>query len=213
MTRLIEFLIALGIVAVLALVVGLVLPSHRHISESVETNRKMTIAYDTVNNLRRFKDWNPLVLRDPKIQLNVTGAESGVGARLERRAMLESLAADKQGMDDTARALLEWLQAGVEFARQNREIADVDDARVIEVTSRERARQVEVRGQHREIGNVNQAIAIGVAGKHKEVECEIAGQAVSGRIGDRARGQFGAIVAIGQQGCRRKRRGICCQRI
>ncbi|UNK57857.1 polyketide cyclase [Pseudoxanthomonas daejeonensis] len=83
MTRIIEFLIALGIVAVLALAVGLVLPSHRHISESVETNRKMTIAYDTVNNLRRFKDWNPLVLRDPKMQLNVTGAESGVGSRLD----------------------------------------------------------------------------------------------------------------------------------
>ena len=83
MTRLIEFLIALGIVAVLALVVGLVLPSHRHISESAETNRKMTIAYDTVNNLRRFKDWNPLVLRDPKMQLNVTGAEAGVGSRLD----------------------------------------------------------------------------------------------------------------------------------
>jgi hypothetical protein len=83
MTRIIEFLIALGIVAVLALAIGLVLPSHRHISESVETNRKMTIVYDTVNNLQRFKDWNPLVLRDPKIQLNVTGPESGVGARLD----------------------------------------------------------------------------------------------------------------------------------
>ena len=83
MTRIYEFLIALGIVAVLALVIGLVLPSHRHISESVETNRKMTIVYDTVNNLRRFKDWNPLVLRDPKIQLDVTGPEAGVGSRLD----------------------------------------------------------------------------------------------------------------------------------
>jgi len=83
MTRIYEFLIALGIVAVLALVIGLVLPSHRHISESVETNRKMTIVYDTVNNLRRFKDWNPLVLRDPRIQLNVSGPEAGVGARLD----------------------------------------------------------------------------------------------------------------------------------
>ena len=83
MTRIYEFLIALGIVAVLALVIGLVLPSHRHVSESVETNRKMTIVYDTVNNLRRFKDWNPLVLRDPNIKLNVTGPEAGVGARLD----------------------------------------------------------------------------------------------------------------------------------
>ena len=83
MTRIIEFLIALGIVAVLALGVGLLLPSHRHITESVETNRKMTIVYDTVNNLRRLKDWNPLVLRDPQMQLNVSGPEAGVGSRLD----------------------------------------------------------------------------------------------------------------------------------
>ncbi|KAF1702455.1 polyketide cyclase [Pseudoxanthomonas suwonensis] len=83
MTRLIEFLIALGIVAGLALLVGVVLPDHRHISESVETNRKMTIVYDTVNNLRRFRDWNTLVLRDPKIELRTSGAVAGVGARLD----------------------------------------------------------------------------------------------------------------------------------
>ena len=127
MTRLIEFLIALGIVAVLALVIGLVLPSHRHISESVETNRKMTIVYDTVNNLRRFKDWNPLVLRDPNIKLNVTGADSGVGARLDyvsgeerigegSREIVESIPNEKvvikvqdpaRGHDKTVQFLLE----------------------------------------------------------------------------------------------------------
>ncbi|HBK44830.1 MAG TPA: polyketide cyclase [Xanthomonadaceae bacterium] len=83
MTRIIEFLIALGIVAGLFVVVGLVLPSERHMSESVETNRKMTIVYDTLNGFHRFKDWNPLVLRDPKIQLKLSGAESGKGARLD----------------------------------------------------------------------------------------------------------------------------------
>ena len=56
MTRIIEFLIALGIVAGLFVVVGLVLPSERQMSESVETNRRMTIVYDTVNSFRRFKD-------------------------------------------------------------------------------------------------------------------------------------------------------------
>lgn len=75
MTRIIEFLIALGIVAGLFVVVGLVLPSERQMSESVETNRRMTIVYDTVNSFRRFKDWNPLVLRDPKIQLKLAGPE------------------------------------------------------------------------------------------------------------------------------------------
>jgi type II secretory pathway pseudopilin PulG len=83
MTRLIEVLISLAIVAVLFLAVSLVLPSSRHLSEKTETNRKMTIVYDTLNSLRRFKDWNPLVLRDPRMQLKLSGPDSGVGARMD----------------------------------------------------------------------------------------------------------------------------------
>jgi len=83
MTRLIEVLISLAIVAALFLVISFVLPSSRHLTEQVETNRKMTIVYDTLNSVRRFKDWNPLVLRDPRMQLKLSGPESGVGARLD----------------------------------------------------------------------------------------------------------------------------------
>ena len=83
MTRLIEILISLAIVAVLFLAVALVLPSGRHLTEKVETNRKMTIVFDTLNSLRRFKDWNPLVLRDPRMQLKLSGPDAGVGARLD----------------------------------------------------------------------------------------------------------------------------------
>jgi Tfp pilus assembly protein PilE len=83
MTRLIEVLISLAIVAVLFLVVSLVLPSSRHLSEKTETNRKMTIVYDTLNSLHRFKDWNPLVLYDPRMQLKLSGPDSGVGARMD----------------------------------------------------------------------------------------------------------------------------------
>ncbi|QWF15470.1 SRPBCC family protein [Lysobacter capsici] len=83
MTRLIEILISLAIVAVLFLVVGIALPSSRHLSHSVETNRKLTIVFDTLNSMRRFKDWNPLALRDPNMELKLVGKEEGVGARLE----------------------------------------------------------------------------------------------------------------------------------
>jgi Tfp pilus assembly protein PilE len=83
MTRLIEVLISLAIVAVLFLLVALVLPSSRHLTEKVETNRKMTIVYDTLNSLRRFNDWNPLVLRDPRMKLQLSGPDSGVGARMD----------------------------------------------------------------------------------------------------------------------------------
>lgn len=82
MTRLIELLISLAIVAGLMLLVAVVLPSERNLQEKVETNRKMTIVYDTLNSFRRFKEWNPLVLRDPKMQLNLSGPESGVGAKM-----------------------------------------------------------------------------------------------------------------------------------
>lgn len=83
MTRLLEILISLAIVAALFLVVGLVLPSSRHLAHSVETNRKMSIVFDTLNGVRRFKDWNPLVLRDPAMQIKISGPTAGVGARLD----------------------------------------------------------------------------------------------------------------------------------
>ncbi len=83
MTRLIEILISLAIVAALFLLVSLVLPSERNLVESVETNRKMTIVYDTINSFRRFGAWHPLALRDPKMELKLSGPVSGVGARME----------------------------------------------------------------------------------------------------------------------------------
>lgn len=83
MTRFLEILISLAIVVALYLVVAVVLPSQRHLSEKIETNRKMTIVFDSLNSLRRFKSWNPLVLRDPRVQLNYSGPDSGVGARLD----------------------------------------------------------------------------------------------------------------------------------
>ncbi len=82
MTRLIEILISFAIVIALMLIVGILLPSSRHLSESVETNRKMTIVFDTINSLRRFKDWNPMVLRDPQAKFELSGPTSGVGAKL-----------------------------------------------------------------------------------------------------------------------------------
>jgi len=82
MTRLLEILISLAIVAVLFTVVGFILPSSRHLENSVETNRKMPIVFDTLNSVRRFKDWNPAVAGDPKIKITLSGPASGVGARV-----------------------------------------------------------------------------------------------------------------------------------
>lgn len=85
MTRLLEFLIALALVLALFLVVGLVLPSKRHLVESTETNRRMTIVFDTLNNVRRLKDWN-LLIPSKASELTYSGGgegHAGVGARVD----------------------------------------------------------------------------------------------------------------------------------
>ena len=85
MTRLLELLIALALVLALFLVVGLVLPSKRHLEESTETNRRMTIVFDTINNVRRLKDWNPLI-PGKSGELTYSGGgegHTGVGARVD----------------------------------------------------------------------------------------------------------------------------------
>ncbi|MGH8072989.1 MAG: polyketide cyclase [Lysobacter sp.] len=83
MTRLIELLISLAIVLALFLIVGFLLPSSRHFETSVETNRKMTIVYDTLNSMRRFDEWNVVVAHDPQMERKLAGPAEGVGARFE----------------------------------------------------------------------------------------------------------------------------------
>lgn len=82
MTRLIEILISIAIVFALFVIVGIFLPSSRHLSESVQTNRRVAIAYDMLNNVRRFTDWNPVLLHDPAAKIQLSGKDEGVGAKL-----------------------------------------------------------------------------------------------------------------------------------
>ena len=82
MTRVIEFVISLLLVVALFVVIGLTLPSKRYFEYSTETNRPMSTVEDLLNGFTRFKDWNALTRRDPRIQLTPSGAERGKGAKL-----------------------------------------------------------------------------------------------------------------------------------
>ena len=82
MTRFIEWIVSLLIVIALFVVVGLFLPSTRTVSESVETNRPMSTVNDLMGSFTRFRDWNALVNKDPRVQLTTSGPEQGVGAKL-----------------------------------------------------------------------------------------------------------------------------------
>ena len=91
MTRLLEILISMAIVAVLFVLVALFLPSSRTITETVETNRRQAIVFDTLNSVHRFHEWSPLALRDPAIRFERSGPDAGVGARIAYKSEERSL--------------------------------------------------------------------------------------------------------------------------
>ena len=78
-----ELLVSVAIVAVFFLLMGVVLPSKRHIEETVDTNRNTTVVYDMLNGFGRFKDWNAVFMRDPAAQYKISGPAEGKGAKIE----------------------------------------------------------------------------------------------------------------------------------
>jgi hypothetical protein len=83
MIRILELLIAMVLVVVIFLVVGLALPSHRHVFYTTETNRPLPVVFDMLSGFKRFKDWTALRKQDPRIQFNLSGPDSGEGAQVD----------------------------------------------------------------------------------------------------------------------------------
>jgi hypothetical protein len=83
MIRILEFLIAMVLVVVTFVVVGLALPSHRHVYYTTETNRPLPVVFDMLSGFKRFRDWTSLTKQDPKVQFSLSGPDSGKGARVD----------------------------------------------------------------------------------------------------------------------------------
>ena len=82
MIRILEILVALLIVGLLAVLVGVLLPSHGHIERSVEVSSPVRQVYDSVNTFRRYPQWSALRTFDPKVQMTLEGPEAGPGAKV-----------------------------------------------------------------------------------------------------------------------------------
>ena len=84
MTRVLEFVVALIIVFILAVIVGLFMPSHGHIQRSIEISHNPQHIYDVLNNFRRFEDSTGAGLRalDPSIKFTLSGQAYGPGATI-----------------------------------------------------------------------------------------------------------------------------------
>ncbi|MDE2498287.1 MAG: polyketide cyclase [Xanthomonadaceae bacterium] len=84
MTRVLEFVVALIIVFILAVIVGLFLPSHGHIQRSIEISHNPQHIYDVLNNFRRFEDSAGAGLKalDPDVKFTLSGPAYGPGATI-----------------------------------------------------------------------------------------------------------------------------------
>jgi uncharacterized protein YndB with AHSA1/START domain len=82
MTRVLELLVSLVIVFVLAVIVGVLLPSHGHIERTVEVSSPLRQIFDSVDTFRRFPEWSAQRKLDPQVKMTFEGPESGQGARV-----------------------------------------------------------------------------------------------------------------------------------
>lgn len=82
MTRVLEFIVALIIVAVVGVVVGVIMPSSGHIERSLVVSKDLRQVYDVVNNFRTFPDYGVLRAYDAKTQYTLTGNAYGPGSEI-----------------------------------------------------------------------------------------------------------------------------------
>ncbi len=82
MTRVLEFIVALIIVAVVGVVVGFIMPGSGHVERSLVVGKDLRQVYDVVANFRTFPDYGVLRAYDPKTQYTLSGNAYGPGSEI-----------------------------------------------------------------------------------------------------------------------------------
>lgn len=82
MMRFLEFIVALIIVAVAAVVAGVVSPSSGHVERSVTVGKDLRQVYDVLDNLRLVPEYATLRSDDRNIQFALSGKAYGPGAEI-----------------------------------------------------------------------------------------------------------------------------------
>lgn len=107
MTRVLEFIVALIMVFILAVIVGLFLPSHARIERSIEVSHNPQHIYDVLENFRRFPDYvgGELQAQDPSVKFTLSGPAYGTGAAIAwdgNQAIGDGKLVNKSGQMDIA---------------------------------------------------------------------------------------------------------------
>ena len=82
MMRVLEFLVALLIVAGVGAVAGIASPGSGHVDRSLVIGKDLRQVYDVLDNYRRLPDYSVLRSNDPRIQFTFAGKAYGPGAEV-----------------------------------------------------------------------------------------------------------------------------------
>jgi effector-binding domain-containing protein/carbon monoxide dehydrogenase subunit G len=89
-------LIVVAALLLLLVIIGLFLPSAAHVERTVSITAAPADVYEIVNDLRRFNEWSPWFEKDPKAKYTYSGAQTGVGSRLEWSSQVSSVGTGSQ---------------------------------------------------------------------------------------------------------------------
>jgi hypothetical protein len=107
MTRLLEIITALVMVFILAVIVGVALPSSGHIERSTTVSKDIRYVYDVFNNFRRFPDYSVLRSYDPNMRFTQSDKWYGTGVSISWSSKVPhvsngklAIVSDKPGFQD-----------------------------------------------------------------------------------------------------------------
>jgi hypothetical protein len=88
--------IAVGVVAVIFVGGGYLLPPEALVQRQIVINAPPEKVFAIVGNLKRFNDWSPWAELDPNITYRFEGPESGVGQKMSWQSKIPRSARDRR---------------------------------------------------------------------------------------------------------------------
>ncbi len=83
MIRLLEFVVAIVIVVILAVLFGVALPNHGHIERTLEISNPARQVYDSIDGFSTYPSWSALSSYDTAVKFTPSGPVSGKGAKID----------------------------------------------------------------------------------------------------------------------------------
>jgi len=77
-----RFILLILVLILVAIGIGYLLPDNAHVERTVRIEAPPEAVFPYVNDFRKFNKWSPWADKDPDIQYNFTGPDSGIGARM-----------------------------------------------------------------------------------------------------------------------------------